>query len=127
MARLVRTWGPMVAVMVAIFVASSIPDLTTLPGGVSDHTGHFVAYALLGAAALWGFAGARWGTVTLRSAVFAWMIAAAYGVTDELHQHFVHGRTPAVDDWLADIAGAGLAIVVVAILARAPGHRGRAL
>lgn len=32
-------------------------------------------------------------------------IGAIYGMTDELHQMFVPGRSPDVLDWLADVFG----------------------
>ena len=35
--------------MAVIFIASSIPNLTHIPGDVSDKTAHFAAYAILGA------------------------------------------------------------------------------
>ena len=38
--------------MAAIFIASSIPNLDRIPGGFSDKTAHFWAYAVLGAFAL---------------------------------------------------------------------------
>ena len=91
--------------MAAIFVASSIPDLAELPGGVSDQTGHFVGYALLGALLAARARGARVAgrhdRAPLRSHGSS---ASAYGATDEFHQSFVPGRTPDVDDWVADIA-----------------------
>ena len=36
----------------------------------------------------------------------AWLVAAAYGVVDELHQRFVPGRDSSVWDVLTDVAGA---------------------
>ena len=36
----------------------------------------------------------------------AFAIASAYGITDEIHQHFVPGRDMSALDWLADSAGA---------------------
>jgi VanZ family protein len=109
-------WGPVVAQMVAIFVASSIPNLTDLPGGISDHTGHFVGYALLGGLVLRALAAGRLAGVTIRTAAAAWALSALYGVSDECHQLFVAGRTAAVDDWAADATGAAAAIVAVGLL-----------
>jgi VanZ family protein len=40
-------------------------------------------------------------------------IAAAYGVLDEIHQHFVPGRQPDVLDVLTDLAGAVVFVLVV--------------
>ena len=99
--------------MAVIFYASSLPDLTEIPLGVSDHTGHFTGYAILGALVLRAFAGARWDGVTLQTSIAALAFSSLYGASDEFHQRFVHGRTPAVDDWVADTLGAAAAIAIV--------------
>ena len=52
---------------------------------------------------------ARIGQTT---AFVAWSVAAGYGVTDEIHQVFVPGRTMALDDLLADAAGAFAGVVL---------------
>ncbi len=49
-------WGPAIAQMAAIFVLSSQSTIPDLPGGLSNHTGHFIGYGMLGALALRGFA-----------------------------------------------------------------------
>jgi VanZ family protein len=113
--RALGLWMPVAAQMAVIFGASSIPNLTTLPGNLSDHAGHFVGYGLLGLAALRAFASAEWTGVTMRAIVSAWTLAAVYGATDEFHQRFVPGRTPAVDDWAADALGAAAAILIVGV------------
>jgi VanZ family protein len=112
--------------MAMIFFASSLSDLSTLPGDVSDKTGHFAGYAALGATVLRATAGGRWAGVTARTAALAWSICLAYGVTDEVHQGFVPGRTPALDDLVADAAGAASAILVLYSVAAA-GRRSRAV
>ena len=103
-------WGPVVLQMGLIFAASSVPNLQALPGGMPDWFGHGVGYALLGALALRAFAGGRWTGVTAQAVVAAALLAALYGVTDELHQTLVPGRTAAVSDVAADVAGAVLAV-----------------
>lgn len=103
-------WGPVVLQMGVIFSASSVPDLRGLPGGVPDWFGHGVGYALLGALALRAFAGGRWAGVTARAVVGAALVSVLYGVTDELHQTRVSGRTADVRDVAADAAGASLAV-----------------
>ncbi len=115
-------WGPILAHMAVIYYASSIPDLASLPGGVSDKTAHFAAYAVLAALALRGFAGGRWAGVGVRSAFWALAVAAGYGVLDELHQRFVPGRYAAVDDWVADAFGAASAVALGLIAARVAGR-----
>ena len=103
-------WGPVVLQMGLIFAASSIPNLKTLPGGMPDWFGHGVGYALLGALALRAFAGGRRAGVTARTVVAAALVAVLYGVTDELHQTLVPGRSADLHDVAADAAGAGLAV-----------------
>jgi VanZ family protein len=103
--------------MAVIFALSGIPNLKELPGGISDFTGHFVGYGLLGALVVRAVAGARWAGVTAGAAARAWIISGLYGVSDELHQHFVPGRSTSAIDWIADALGAAVSIVAIAVAA----------
>jgi VanZ family protein len=107
--------------MVLIFAASSIPDLRNLPGGMSDKSGHGIAYGILGAVLIRALAGGRLAGVTWRRAGLTVLLATLYGVTDEVHQAFVPGRSPDRLDVLADCIGATFAVVVIAVVARAWG------
>ena len=120
-------WGPVVVQMALIFFASAIPDLQSIPGGVSDHTAHFLGYGLLGALVLRALAAARWHGVSPRAAALAWLVCAVYGATDEWHQAYVPGRTPALDDWLADALGAATAVIGLAAVALIRRRRSRAV
>jgi len=113
--------------MALIFGTSSIPDLQRLPGNISDKTAHGLAYAMLGAALLWGTTDRRRRAVRASSAVAAVAGAAAYGAFDEVHQWFVPGRTMSLADWAADVIGATAAVVVLAVLARVLRAAGRAV
>jgi VanZ family protein len=115
--RVLWLWGPALLVMLGIFFVSDLQNLGPLPGDVSDHSAHFAAYAVLGACVLRATAAARWDAVSPRAAWQAWIVAAVYGATDEFHQRFVPGRTSAVDDWIADAAGAAVAILIVTVAA----------
>ena len=107
--RRVWLWGPVVLQMAVIFMASSIPNLTRLPGDVPDWFGHGVGYAILGGFALRAFSGGRLRGVTAVAVLAAVGFSVAYGVTDELHQLLVPGRSAALADVAADAAGASLA------------------
>jgi VanZ family protein len=115
--RLLWVWGPALSVMAAIYAVSSLQDLAPLPGNLSDKTGHLGGYAVLGALVIRATSGVRWRGVTGRSALVAWLICVVYGASDELHQAFVPGRTVAFDDWVADAAGAAMAILTVRVVA----------
>jgi VanZ family protein len=111
-------WGPVLAHMALIFSVSSLHRIQTLPADLSDKTGHFAAYALLGALVLRALANGRWSGVTGATAWRAWLIAAAYGASDEIHQLFVPGRTATVGDWIADTTGAAAAVLTLVTVAR---------
>ena len=103
--------------MTIIFIASSIPDVGPLPGGVSDTSGHSLGYAILGALLLRALAGGRMSGVTWKTALATLVLATLYGVSDEFHQWFVPNRTPDVFDVLADAIGAAAATTAGVALA----------
>jgi VanZ family protein len=115
-------WGPPAGFMVALFWASSQPDLTAMPGGMSDKTLHFAAYFVLAVLCQHATAGGRWSGIHPRSALAAFAIAAGYGAFDEFHQMLTPGRFPSVADWVADALGAaaalGLGLLVAALVRR---------
>jgi VanZ family protein len=104
--------------MLVIFAASSIPNLSELPGGMSDKSGHGIGYGMLGAVLLRALAGGRLRGVTWGRAAAAVLLATLYGVSDEFHQSFVPGRSPDRFDVLADSIGAA-SVVLVGAAARA--------
>ncbi len=82
--------------MAGILYASSLPGSEAGLPPPWDKLAHLAAYAVLGFLL---------GQGTGRPAL-AFLIAALYGVSDELHQTRVPGREASVLDWLADAAGA---------------------
>jgi VanZ family protein len=111
--------------MVAIFAASSLPDVPDLPAGLGGGTGHFIGYALLSALAFRAFARAEWRGLTPRAAWQAFALACFYGITDEYHQSFVRNRYPSVEDWLVDALGAAFGIAMVLMVRRVRASRAR--
>ena len=103
--KFLSLWAPVVVQMAIIFGASSMSD-PGLPAGVSDRSGHFIGYALLAMLVLRALARGRLAGITWRAALLAILWAAGYGVSDEIHQRFVPGRTPDVADVVADALGA---------------------
>jgi VanZ family protein len=111
--------------MAAIFVVSGIPNLGPLPANTSDKVAHFAAYGLLGVLLTRAFAGSAWAGYSINAVLYAWVAATLYGLTDELHQAFVPGRTPSVGDVVADAAGAALgAYVAFAVVRQFQRRRG---
>jgi hypothetical protein len=107
--RVVR-WAPVGAWMCVIFAGSSLSG-SSIPGGYS-YQGHFAEYAVLGALVM--------AALRLRPRRLTWMLVAVgacsvYGITDEVHQAFVPGRTPDVLDWAMDTVGAIAGVAGVAL------------
>jgi len=98
-------WGPAVAYMGLIFYLSSLSRLPIGPE-VSDKLLHATAYfglAIVLVRALCHGLPARVGPA---AAITVWAVATVFGVSDEVHQMFVPGRTAALDDLAADAVGA---------------------
>jgi VanZ family protein len=107
-------WAPAALWAALIFAASSVSRVPDLPAHVTDKMVHASVYAVLAGACLRAMAGGRWTGVTMGAAAAAVLMATAYGVTDELHQRFVPGRTADVLDLLADFTGS-MASAVLAL------------
>jgi len=101
--------------MALIFWLSSGP-LPPVPGGIDipDKIAHFTAYAILAALLLWAAAPLGPGAAL----AVAFVVATVYGASDEFHQYYVPGRSADVRDWLTDVAGAAVAVGVIALMRR---------
>lgn len=74
-----------------------------------DKGGHFLIFAVLGAALAWG--SRRWE----KRAPHLWLLLVGilFAASDELHQAFVPRRTPSVGDFVADALGLVVGYVVI--------------
>jgi VanZ family protein len=98
--------------MAGLFVVSSMPD-PPVPSGVSDVALHGLAYFGLTLVIIRAVCDNRWSHVSRGTLSAAWLIAVAYGVTDEWHQSFVHARSAELRDVRSDAIGALGAVVFV--------------
>jgi len=104
-ATVMSLWAPVVLYMAAIFYVSSLPDVS-LPSGVSDVSGHSIAYLGLSIVVLRALAGGSLRRTRSGVAASAVAITVAYGASDEWHQAFVPGRSMELRDLMADATGA---------------------
>ena len=113
-------WLPPVVLMGVIFALSAQPSLDS-GLGLIDLIGrkllHFSEYALL--CFLWWRALAT-VTTPRRAALWAFLIASGYAVTEEFHQTFVDGRHGTPVDWLIDSAGAAVVAFALGTRDRTP-------
>lgn len=111
-----KRWGPVVAYAALIFALSAQASFDFGPRDLwklvfdFDKVVHACEYAVLALLLC---------RATNRPAV-SWLIALLYGVSDEVHQSFVPGRTATVFDAVADATGAGLACAAWYWRARRP-------
>lgn len=113
-------WLPALVYMAVIFTLSSMPALMPYAKyfPLRDKGIHFVEYAVLGF--LTTHAAGRTFPTRARGRVvlFGWMTAVLFGVSDELHQAFVPGRSADVFDLAADSLGAAVGAGVRAAIRR---------
>lgn len=117
-------WTAAIAWMAFVFylsAQSSLPSLYNRFEDLLSLAGHFFEYAVLALllrGAIRGFFPAGTGSGTSHAACWAFLLAVAYGITDELHQHFVPGRYMDPLDLLMDAIGAAAALWVAAWVTR---------
>ena len=99
-------WGPVIAYALAIFALSSQSEFDFGPRLVwklvfdFDKVAHAIEYGILAALILRASQRPLW----------AFVGASLYGLSDEIHQYFVPGRSANPLDLLADMTGAGLVV-----------------
>jgi len=112
--RILSLWAPVAAYMAGLFLVSSRTHVVEIPGDWDKIT-HAGAYSVLGVLALRAFHGGLHRVTVLR-ACGAVLLTVGYGVLDELQQSRVAGRHASALDWVADVAGALVAVVFVGAL-----------
>ena len=111
-------WAPVVLHMAFLFALSSIrqPPLPSVEG--FDKSVHVGLYAVLGALIARALASGSLRAVTMRVAVLSVVYTTLYGISDEVHQHFVPPRVAETWDVVADATGASIAAGVLCAWAR---------
>ena len=100
-------WLPVLLYGLALFVQSSLPALLPTPGDLPlDKLAHFGAYAVLGALCMRALAARPVAPRLARAALMSVLWCGLYGISDEIHQMFVPGRSAEVLDAAADLLGA---------------------
>ena len=126
LARRLRTsslprWAAVAAWMALVFylsAQSSLPMLSDRFDILQSIAGHFVEYAILALLLQWALRGNSStgnGLGVSHAARWAFVIAVTYGLTDELHQHFVPGRRMDPFDLLTDAVGAAAALWIAGL------------
>ena len=105
---------PWQLLLLAIFIQSSIGNMNLIDLGFSfqDKFLHFFVFGLLALLMARSFKKSRLKLFRNYYHVFAILFTALYGIVDEYHQYFVPGRFSTVGDWVADLLGAIIFVLV---------------
>ena len=109
----------------AIYLGSASSSLSTLPAFLppyADKVAHAAEYFILAMLLARALAHAP-ALLAQRAWLLTIAAAAAYALSDELHQLFVSGRTADFFDWLADTIGAAVGGWAYLVFLRSAGHR----
>ena len=112
-ARFLYDWLPVAAWMLVIFISSSQPTMPGPPEPWLDFLikkmAHVATYALL-AALIWRALHFSRGAL-----LWALLLTALYGASDEFHQSLVPPREPAIRDIAIDTFGGFLGLLAVQV------------
>lgn len=95
---------------IALFGATHYPRIVLPSVEHGDKLAHFAAYAGLAFLFATSLAARRWSWWSIALVTMA--VAAGYGAIDEVSQKFVPGRTADPYDWLADVTGAAIGLLL---------------
>jgi VanZ family protein len=122
------SWDLALAVLyvLAIFVVGSLPGAPPVGPSISDKVQHAIGFALL--AWLWcrALKRLRPDSSLGRTLLGGFLVSVGVGGALELWQALLTYRTCELLDWVADGAGAALAVVLYAALQQLLGARARA-
>ena len=99
-------WFPVFLYCLLIFMQSSYPSPESVPDWpYIDKLLHIAVYALLGALLLRAFKTLRIQHNLKLVMILSILLSSLYGISDEIHQHFVPFRNADFMDALADMIG----------------------
>ncbi|MBK8945939.1 MAG: VanZ family protein [Ignavibacteriae bacterium] len=108
---------PLILYWIILFIATTLPSTPYVDVfDISDKIKHFGAYLIL--AVLLGLNlhfQEKWKGVTQNFLKFTFIICIFYGLIDELHQIFVPNRSGEFLDWVADLIGTIVGILIIKI------------
>ena len=107
---------PFLLWMVIIFVQSSFPaiELPEVEVISADKIAHMGVYGLLAVLCYISLIHlTENNTFSLSPFSWSFVIASLYGATDEIHQYYVPNRSSEIQDWLADVTGIVIMVLLI--------------
>jgi len=105
---------PAIVIAVGIFIAShqSKIEIPEIVPEFNDKLLHALAYLIFGITIILALKKNHPQITRAKCFTLLLLIGGLYGMSDEIHQHFIPGRTADVYDWFADVTGILLSYIV---------------
>jgi VanZ family protein len=118
---------PLIFYWIFLFTLTSLPSQSIPAVGVNDKVEHLLAYFGLSFLLYLALLVQKKSIVLKDNALlFTLLFVFMYGIFDEVHQLMVPGRSCELLDFLADMSGGVIGIILVKILIRISKFRGSA-
>lgn len=105
---------PLVFYWLMLFIGTTIPGKSLPSFGGSDKIKHLLGYFGLSILLNITFiVQQKYDWLRKYSILCTTLCAGFYGIIDELHQSFIPGRSCDIFDWIADVIGALISVIVV--------------
>lgn len=115
--KVVLIYLPLVFYWIILFTLTTLPTESVPSVGVSDKIEHLLAYFVLSILLYLTLLFQKKSALLKNYAMlFTLLIVFAYGVLDEVHQLMIPGRSCELLDFLADVLGGIIGIIIIKIL-----------
>ena len=115
--KVVLVYLPLIFYWILLFTLTSLPTESVPSVGVNDKVEHLLAYFGLSFLLYLALLFQKKSIILKNYAVlFTFLVVFAYGIMDEVHQLLVPGRSCELLDFLADMLGGVIGIIVLKIL-----------
>ena len=115
--KLVLVYLPLIFYWIILFTLTTLPAQSVPSVGVSDKIEHLLAYFVLSILLYLTLLFQKKSIMLKNYAMlFTLLIVFTYGVLDEVHQLMIPGRSCELLDFLADVFGGIIGIIVIKIL-----------
>jgi VanZ family protein len=110
-------WFPILIYTLLIFIQSAYPSPQRIPEFLyRDKVLHFAAFAVLGALFFRAFMTLRIKDRIYLVIILSILLSSLYGISDEIHQHYIPYRQSDPADAIADILGSVCGVLVYYLL-----------
>lgn len=115
--KVVMIYLPLIFYWMLLFTLTSLPTESVPAIGVNDKVEHMLAYFGLSFLLYLALLFQKRSIILKNYAVlFTFLVVFAYGITDEVHQLLIPGRSCELLDFLADMLGGVIGIIVLRVL-----------